>query len=597
MGRALWASLELDTLFNVAVAKLVNGSEDIFKPAMAIWAIRTTLSTNSDLMLSRDLLRSHMAVVVSLKYCNEAMYICYPSEPILALTARKILREDSKYKLIKFFDALLTFVLGRPIDKGRLLQSIFSQILLLAMDRAENVANNVDEISEIAVNGSFVQKNVLNVKSFILENEPSKNNIFDNLESIEKLFTKLTISEAISVTEADTRAPLPSPLSLNSNFYSHYHVSSVQSFLISLYGKTNFNSMQKQLPEKILSGLVNISHVISLDNSFPFKKVYPEEVFGKIQFTAAPDTATASTSTNPNSSHNLIDRVLLRYSFIRGAALKTPPGYYGIDLLIPVLLKREKKKINDVKVKDDIFTFIGVQYKSYYDSSSDVIFKMAANLHYVPCPKHLNCEKSVCDNSGCTLRTLEEDLNVIYNNQLTLYFAANRLTDTKLYKMEKFNYKKAKTSYERESKTKALENIHDLFIAENRVVTIDKQTCIVSSAINDIVDPLEKSHFLNTDGLYEKINQIIHCTEDPFVNSESYSMNTVANAVISLQPSVYPNANTRIRKERGLPFLPDLMKNSQDFLPDKVYETIQAYSKKRPASKTLETNPGFNSIK
>ena len=111
-GRALWSSLPLRSVITVAKKKLTNGSSANFYPAMAFWSMRTGLSLNSDLMLSRTLVRSYMAIVFSTSYDAQLMNVGYPSEPILAIASRDLLDFET------LLYALLEFVQLHPIDKA-----------------------------------------------------------------------------------------------------------------------------------------------------------------------------------------------------------------------------------------------------------------------------------------------------------------------------------------------------------------------------------------------------------------------------------------------------------------------------------------------
>lgn len=65
------------------------------------------------------------------------------------------------------------------------------------------------------------------------------------------------------------------------------------------------------------------------------------------------------------------------------AALKISPLYYGVDLVIPVLVQRKPSYIN--VLTDDIFTFIPVQFKSFFEQEENVISKISLNSHYIGC--------------------------------------------------------------------------------------------------------------------------------------------------------------------------------------------------------------------
>ena len=511
LGRPMWQTLNLTSLFQVSLCKLINGSgDDIYEPAMAIWGIRTSLSMNSDLILSRTLLKSHMATIISINYSNEIMYISYPSEPFLAMTARYVLKTKEKFKLVPFFNALLRYVKGRPIDKGRIVESIFSQILLIAVDKSPNVASLKSEIPE--QNGNELVQKLLKVYNFLLENEEIKsanlNEIFTKDELNQKQISKksdnekdmdiindsydlikevseIKLTEEMKSVDTKTVGPLP----LTSDFYTHYHLTTVEYFLTGIYGKAKFEAMRNDLPKKILEGLINMNHTICLDDQFPFEKVYNDNVVNTVS-KGIPHNASKHKCTN------LIDRALLRYAFLRMAGLKTPPNYMGYDLIIPVLIQREK--YDNENVKDDIFTFIGVQYKSYFKNEKEVIEKMDARKHYIQCPHHANNNdknyKKCCD-----FGTEIEDLEIIYQNQLTLYLSAE-IGEILESKQDIEDSSESDAKKQRSSKIFATEQIENFKFKES-IIRDGNQTCIVTKSISELVGNCE---FINAE-LHDKI--------------------------------------------------------------------------------------------
>jgi hypothetical protein len=130
-------SLPFSTIIPVAQKKLVNGSETTIYTSLAIWSIRirTGLSLNSDLVIARTLLRSYMAIAYSISYDSESMNIGYPSEPILAISARDFLKNLDSFSFKCLLQNLCEFVQMRPVGKGEITENIFSLIVLLAIDK------------------------------------------------------------------------------------------------------------------------------------------------------------------------------------------------------------------------------------------------------------------------------------------------------------------------------------------------------------------------------------------------------------------------------------------------------------------------------
>ena len=122
-------------------------------------------------------------------------------------------------------------------------------------------------------------------------------------------------------------APQPSNESntmQKSTLENHYHVTTVESFLKTLYGDTKAQTIINEMSDSLKNGIINGSHVISALENFPRHKVYSEEEIKEMK-------ATDKEARNKFS----IDRALLRNLFIRQAILKTPPRYPGLDLIIP----------------------------------------------------------------------------------------------------------------------------------------------------------------------------------------------------------------------------------------------------------------------
>jgi hypothetical protein len=135
-------SLPFSTIIPVAQKKLVNGSETTIYTSLAIWSIRirTGLSFNSDLVI----LRSYMAIAYSISYDSESMNIGYPSEPILAISARDFLKNLDSFSFKCLLQNLCEFVQMRPVSKGEITENIFSLIILLAIDKSPNFASKTE---------------------------------------------------------------------------------------------------------------------------------------------------------------------------------------------------------------------------------------------------------------------------------------------------------------------------------------------------------------------------------------------------------------------------------------------------------------------
>jgi hypothetical protein len=218
-GRPLWSSLALKYMIPAAVAKIRNGCTDLFTPMIAAWCIRVGLTVHADAKLSEKLLRSHMAILVAASSDSERIVVNYSAEPILAIAAREFIKRNRD----DYFKSLLKFVEGVPTDRGKIGESVFSEILLSAMDKSIKI----DTFSNRNPAGAseYVIK-ILNTRKFLLECDDDSKNSVDTIEGWCKL---------------------------------NYHVTDVENFLKSLYSNSVFEKIKHFLPPTLLQGLLNFS--------------------------------------------------------------------------------------------------------------------------------------------------------------------------------------------------------------------------------------------------------------------------------------------------------------------------------------------------
>jgi hypothetical protein len=497
-GRALWSSLPLSNVMTIAQGKLVNGSDTTLYTSLAIWSIRTSLSLNSDLALSRTLLRSYMAIAFSISYNAETMNVAYPSEPILALAARDLSKPIQKYNFSVLLDDLLEFVQFRPIDKGEITEIMFSQIVLMAIDRAQNVASK--KVYEILCVDSNLNQ-IFNAERFLLEFRSDKEST-DNSMDIDSHPTTETAAPA-STTQ---RSPLQ----------DYYHITTVELFLKSLYGNIIGDEICLHL-DVLKDGIINASHVISSLNKFPFGSVYEKselvEHFKDVS----------------GENEGIIDRALLRNLFLRQAALKTPPRYLGIDLCIPVLLEDP----SCAKTDEGLFTYIGLQFKATFECENIVIPKMDPCLHFTPCAAHKN---NNCP-SNCHVRIKESDFDFIYKSHLLLYMSANYLPDSTLIRREPQN---------------------STIVLLRDSVKVQKFDKVIPYYVTKSFHELAQYNDLLSDDNCEMMQKIIHAQNDPFKSADSFQIRKVADNVLTMSPLRYLDADTDLRSERELEPVPEL---------------------------------------
>jgi hypothetical protein len=606
-GRPMWCSLLFSNIFTVAHAKLKNGSENQYTPFMAIWSIRVGLTINSDLKLVKTLLKSNMATAVSLSYASDNIYIDYPSEPILAIAARNMIKgKDFGTKFL--FDQLLNFIQGRPIDKGQLVESILFQILLLAVDNSEKAEN---EHSDMAFS------------------YPPEDAEFDNL------FRKNTFvfdSKPLEATQsaADCRKIYPGLY----QFFFFYHVTTVGSFLKSLFGPNKFDSFKHNIDKRMLNGLINVSHFVHLHRNFPIEKTFPGE---NIKANAMP-------CANSNKGTDMIDRALLRNFFIRQAGFVCPKNYYGLDGGIVVLLPRENSNDND-----DIFSFIGLQMKSNLENVNNVISKMNINEHYVRCC--CSHPPDECLVSDCKMRTTDADLEVIYDTCLTLYLSTERLssisdvvvnhnpiyqdgeTIAEFISEEADNNEKSETENSEEIETEETED-NEIYMESSQeelykpslmsdsndetaesLVSVKKRRiahCSASERLEFIAayensnvqdEDYVKSVYINGDveifklknqtcisvkslngfsqdkflseSLIKSIEEIIHYRESPFGSTDRFNFNSVADSVLNCSFASFPDVDRSIRADRGYSEIPFVDIDYEETLDSRLEETVK----------------------
>ena len=500
-GRALWSSLPLRSVITVAKKKLTNGSSANFYPAMAFWSMRTGLSLNSDLMLSRTLVRSYMAIVFSTSYDAQLMNVGYPSEPILAIASRDLLDFET------LLYALLEFVQHHPIDKAEVTASIFSHIVLLAIDNSSNVASRTDEMIICDEKDEQLSK-IFNANVFLLESVPDKS-----------LSGEVNDDSSTDGTKYDTR----------SEIQSFYHITTVESFLKTLYGNFQGLKICDALGSSLRNGIINGSHVIRALGKFPYEKVYTATEIKKFKLNKNKNkdkNKAKNKNKNINDDTRVIDQALLRNLFLRQAILKMPPGYYGLDLCIPVLLERPDGN----EAEEGTFGYIGIQFNSSFESEKAVIKQMHPKLHYINCWTHKHCESESCG-------TKTSDFEYICKNNLMLYMAAE-------YVEEKFHPLELGIYAQRPYKT---------VTRAAKVSTYDGVPYYVTKSIFELSGDekiLNRDHF-------ELIQKIIHPQNDPFKCAEPVQARKIADNVLTMGNFSYLSEDADLRISRGQSAMPD----------------------------------------
>ena len=345
-GRALWSSILVKEVFAIASTKLLNGSNGGDEPYIASWCIRSGLTVNANQILAEKLLSSHMATLLSVSKTGEEIYVDYSSEPVLAMAARDIVKEHAT----RMFQALLHVIERIPVDKGRITEVVFSEILLRGIENAERIKTTSNANPTGA---SEVIKKIFSTKVFILEQslEPEVN---------------------------------PSLL-MESTLNQYYHVTTVESFIKTTFAGMFSNDAVKNIPDLLKGGLVNASQFIQLNRDFPYQAVYydkdgQDEYFKgeknkKIPFKNVYEEL-PDASGDLGKRCNIIDKAMLQLGLLRQCAYTMPEGYYGIDFIIPVAVK-----MGDDNNSRTFFSYISIQSKAGNADPIETLIKMNPNLH------------------------------------------------------------------------------------------------------------------------------------------------------------------------------------------------------------------------
>ena len=334
LGRPLWTSLPISKVIDVAVNKLRNSSLESGEAYYACWCIRTGLPAGPRYVdLCRHLIKSSLATLLNILPGGKLMNVCYPSEPVLAMAAREIINKNP----VDYFARINHFLRINEFDRGDLAEILSSEFCLQAMSKA-----NGESLVEQSGSGGFDDKSMefSNQTSFILKSTLND----DEIQAIRnEVHGTLSNSNIKAVAE------------------SCYKVVTVKSFLKSLYGQTQFdklvNTPSNPIGDDLLNGLMNFTHFIRLDSSFPFKDLFsPSELSGK-------PVALKPTSISSVLKHqlpNTICRETIQYALKRSAAFFAPADNYGVDLFLPVCLKGKGKitYFSSSHLKQTIFYFM-----------------------------------------------------------------------------------------------------------------------------------------------------------------------------------------------------------------------------------------------
>ena len=402
MGRPLWASVDIEEALNLAVTKISNGNNGSMEALISCLLCRADLNVVPSSILCRNLVKSHMAVVYSISTDSRSMKIGYPSEPALALASRRIF-DDIKIRETAF-SALFEFLQRRAIDKGRISETIAEHFILFAVDDVVNNENYLNDfvakqylLSEV---GGYENKNidkVLSCNTFLLDIEWA-NNAENEVNSPEIATEPLNESGKNESCAPETVPESPKVSEkLGEVAHDEYHVINVTYLLQSLLTESVYLEMAKYLPdfEPLMKGFVNVSHFVNLESD-------STEILSEL----------SQTSPRPFK----IDRSLLKMGLIRGCGFALPPGTFGLDFIIPVLLNFQDS------TRRPNYSYIGIQVKTIAESFYTEVAKTALPFVIEKCLKHMECVDRN-HHSGCMS---DEEYEEIIANQLTLIMCMDR---------------------------------------------------------------------------------------------------------------------------------------------------------------------------
>ena len=405
-GRALWSSVYLPSLQILARQKLLNGAADLFEAHMAIWCIRSGLTVNYNLILTKTLLKSYMATLISVNYDTSNLYVGYSCEPALAMAAREIVH-TSNTSTKAFFESLLRYVQGVPVDKGRIAEAIFTEFILQAIDKAPKIlthsqdnprGNNNKYLKAIYGSNDYILKSwnpdlperqiftrSLSVGSVGSDNSDSSvrsvrsvgsDTSDSSVRSVRLVGSVGSVGSIGSVGSGTVEEEQASP-SVNDQdpvecvLEKLYRVITVENFLRRIYGD-KYDKIASVLPRLLLAGFINCSQFVQLSRNFPFRKAFGRNSAG-IDNISLPD---ASGSLKKNC--NVIDKALLRNGILRQVGYIMPANYYAFDMIIPVLLEIKSGCSRKLRT---VYTFIGIQSKAGEANVTEVMMKMEAGIH------------------------------------------------------------------------------------------------------------------------------------------------------------------------------------------------------------------------
>ncbi|NBO23970.1 MAG: hypothetical protein EBU93_01840 [Chlamydiae bacterium] len=384
-GRALYSSIPYEFMLDLVKTKILNGSAKDFGYVPVLWMILTGITANALSPEAGTYVASHFAYLMQIRDNCRKLIVSFFSEPVLAAVSHSLIDDLSLNTLKNLFLSLKEKFESIDLDCGQLGEIFGSMIVLRAIWTSDSV-----RIFESASNDS--ESNHLSK----MNDQPA---VFDDL----------------------WRTPIEYLMSDESDDYSrkialvkdYYRIHTVESFLNQLIEGSGAKITDFGLPGNVLAGYVNATHFVPLVQTFPDFEVLTPNSSSNIKIPANKPPVADNRIKNP--SRNVINKQLLKWGLLQCAGFRCPPGMYGFDLIVPVLLnsvKGTKKRENGI-IENDV-TFIGIQVKRSSADLTSNIEKMQARLHFV------KCAREDCSGANCDYCTEKEALKIIYKDQITV---------------------------------------------------------------------------------------------------------------------------------------------------------------------------------
>ena len=370
LGRPLWASVPFEKVVDFADEKL---NTSIGFGLLPIWLILTGLAPDIFNTEALSLAQNHLAMVFKDYFDTKAQaLISYPSEPILALAANKILSNVDKLTLMQ---SLMEHTGIVAFDRREINEAYVAMVILLAFIKTP-VASDLMKCDDADSYSTCLE-------SIIYETDNKKFNVLWNRHQF-----------------------LLEPADGHVNYcFPYYKIYTVRDFLKVWSGKEDFDLESYSVSEDVLDGFVNATHFIHLITDTNGRIISPDDPLLRAD---EQENIQLADERIMDDSRNVITQELVKSGLLRQCGFFLPARYFGINLIIPVCMKNNGG-----------FTFISVQVKTEKSNSFDDTFMTQSRLHYVKCR---SCEDAM---ENCDQCVKDEILKKIYENQISIAIYLN----------------------------------------------------------------------------------------------------------------------------------------------------------------------------